>query len=183
MTDAGDFKALVRQRMAATGEKYTVAYRALLDAAASAVRPPGHQILPRIAARYADKPAKPVYVRLRLWELLDLSPDDAELAEYLAADEDGRLDLIRQWLMDRIDDLIADEELVRNHEVVYEDQLADEHAQSEAGYLGVTPDQYLWLAERLTDEEFSTLSDEDMHRLLAAGYTEYPASPGAGRER
>ncbi len=183
MTDAGDFKALVRQRMADTGEKYTVAYRALLDAAASAVLPPGHRILPRIAARYADKPAKPVLVQLRLWELLDLSPDDAELAEYLAADEDGRLDLIRQWLMDRIDDLIADGELVREHEVVYEDQLADERARSEAGYLGVTPDQYLWLAERLTDEEFSTLGDEDMHRLLAAEYTEYPASPGAGRDR
>ena len=183
MTDADDFKALVRQRMAATGEKYTVAYRALLDAAASAVLPPGHRILPRIAARYVDKPARPVHVRLRLWELLDLSPDDAELAEYLAADEDGRLDLIRQWLMDRIDDLIADEQLVRDHEVVYEDQLADERARSEAGYLGVTPDQYLWLAERLTDEEFSTLSDEDMDRLLAAEYTEYPASPGAGRDR
>lgn len=124
-----------------------------------------------------------MYVRLRLWEWLDLSPDDAEFAEYLAADEDSRLYLLGQWLTDRLDDLLADEELVRDHEVVYEDQLADERARSEAGYLGVTPDQYLWLEERLTNEEFSTLSDEDMHQLLAAEYTEYPAVPGTGRER
>jgi len=100
VTDTGEFKALVRKRMAATGEKYTEAYRALLDAAASAVLPSGHRILPRIAVRYADKPAKPVYVRLHLWDMLDLSLDDAELAEYLTADEDGRLDLVRQWLAD-----------------------------------------------------------------------------------
>lgn len=183
MTDAGEFKTLVRQRVAVTEEKYTVAYRALLDAAAHAVLPSGRRILPRIAAKYADAPAKPVRVRLRLWEVLDLSPDDAELAEYLAADETGRLDLIRQWLSDRIDELIFDEELIREHGVVCEDEVADEHAHSEAGYLGVTPDQYLWLGERLTDEEFSTLSGEDLRQLLAAEYTEYPASHGAGRAR
>ena len=183
MTDAGEFKALVRQRMAVTGEKYTVAYRALLDAAAGAVAPPRHRILPRIAAKYTDKPAKPVYVRLRLWEVVDLSPGETEIAEYLATDETGRLDLIRHWLSDQIDQLIFDDALIREHEVVSEDEVADEHARREAGYLGILPDQYLWLEERLTDEEFSALSDEGMHQLLAAEYIEYPVSRGAGRKR
>lgn len=183
MTDTGEFKDLVRQRMAATGEKYTTAYRALLDAAAHAVVPPGYRILPRIAARYADSPAKAVDVRLRLWELFDLSADDTEFAEYLAADEDGRLDLIRQWLTDRLDDLITDGDLIREHEIVYEDQQADEHARREANHLGITPDQYLWLGERLTDEEFGTVSDADMRRLLTTEYNEYPASPRAGRNQ
>ncbi|HLN67403.1 MAG TPA: hypothetical protein VK280_09020 [Streptosporangiaceae bacterium] len=183
MSDSGEFKTLVRQRMAATGEKYIVAYRALLEAAASAVLPPGHRVLPRIAARYADEPARPVRVRLRLWEFVNPELDDAELADYLAADEDGRLDLIWGWLTDRLGDLITDEELIREHEVVYEDQLADRHARMEAEYLGITPDQYVWLTERLTDEEFEALSGQEMHRLLAAEYTEYPASPGAGRGR
>ena len=182
MPDTGEFKALVRQRMAATGEKYTAAYRALLNAAARAALPPGHPILPRIAAGYATTPAKPVNVRLHLWEQLDLNLDDAELAEFVAADEDDRLGLIRDWLLDRIDYLI-DEELIREHEVVYEDQLADEHARSEANYLGITPDQYLWLSDRLTDEEFDNLSDEDMRHLLATEYTEFTASSSMGSGR
>jgi len=118
-----------------------------------------------------------------LWEFVNPELDDAELADYLAADEDGRLDLIWGWLTDRLGDLITDEELIREHEVVYEDQLADRHARMEAEYLGITPDQYVWLTERLTDEEFEALSGQEMHRLLAAEYTEYPASPGAGRGR
>jgi hypothetical protein len=181
--DTGEFKTLVRQRMAATGEKYTVAYRALLDAAASAVLPPGHRILPRIAAEYANGPAEPVGVRLHLWGHLDLRPDDEELADYLAADEDDRLNLVRDWLLDRIDDLIVDEELIREQEVLHEDQLADERARTDADLLGVTPDQYLWLSDRLTDEEFSSLSDEGLRQLLATEYTEFPAvgSVGSGR--
>ena len=107
---------------------------------------------------------------------LDLNLDDAELAEYVAADEDGRLALVRDWLLDRIDYLIGDEELIREHEVVYEDQLDDEDAWSEAKYLGITPDQYLWLSDRLTGEEFDNLSEEDMRHLLAAEYTEFSAS-------
>lgn len=183
MPDTGEFKALVRQRMAATGEKYTVAYRALLDAAASAVLPSGRHILPRIAARYANTPARPVEIRLHLWNRLNLNPGDEELARYLAANEDDRLNLIRDWLLDRIDDLIIDEELIREHEVLYEDQLADEHARSEAKYLGITPDQYLWLSDRLKDEEFDALSDRDMRELLATEYTEFPVSPSVGRNR
>jgi hypothetical protein len=183
VTDTGEFKTLVRERMAVTGEKYTEAYRVLLDAAASAVLPSGYQILPRIAARYTDRSAKPVHVRLHLWNRLDLTPDDAELAEYLAADEYRRLDLIRVWLLDQVNDLITDDELFRDHEVVYEDRLADERTRSEARYLGVTPDQYVWLTDRLTDEEFSMLSDQDMHQLLAAEYSEYPVSTGAGRKQ
>jgi hypothetical protein len=169
--------------MAATGEKYTAAYRALLDAAARAPLPPGRPILPRIAAEYATTPAKPVNVRLHLREQLDLNLDEAELAEYVAADEGGRLNLIQDWLLDRIDDLIVDEELIRGHEVVYEDQLADEDARSEANYLGITPDQYLWLSDRLTNEEFSVLSDEDMRRLLATEYIDFPGSPSVGSDR
>jgi hypothetical protein len=52
MTDSGEFKALVRQRMEATGEKYTQAHRALLGAARGALVPSKHLILPRVAARF-----------------------------------------------------------------------------------------------------------------------------------
>ncbi len=183
MSDSGEFKALVRQRMAATGEKYTVAYRALVDAAASAVLPPERHVLPRIAARHAITPAKPVNVRLHLWDQLDLNLDHAELAEYVAADEDGRLNLIRDWILDRIDELVVDEELIREREILHEDLVADEVARHEADYLGITPDQYLWLCDRLTDEEFSALSDEDMGQLLATEYSEFPRPPTAGSDR
>lgn len=181
MPDTGEFKALVRQRMAATGEKYTVAYRALLNVAAGAALPPDRPILPRIEAQYADSPAKPIGVRLELWDRLDLDFDDAELAEYLAADEDDRLNLIREWLLDRIDDLLVDEQLIREQRVVHEDLVADEAARSEAEYLGITPDQYLWLCDRLTYEEFGALRDEHMRQLLETEYTEFPGSPSVRR--
>ena len=43
-----------------------------------------------------------------------------------------------------------------------------------AAKLGITPDQYVWLRDRLTDQEFRVLTEEAMHQLLASEYTEYP---------
>jgi hypothetical protein len=183
VTDSSEFKTLVRQRMAATGEKYTEAYRALLDAASRAVLPSGHRILPRIAARYANTPAEPVAIRLHLWDRFDLNLNDDELAAYMEADEDDRQYLIGVFLAERVEDLIADGYLMSGHEVVYQDQRDDKFARFQAHDLDVSPDQYVWLTERLTDEEFSMLSDEAMHELLNAEYSEYPGSAQARRER
>ncbi len=48
--------------------------------------------------------------------------------------------------------------------------LEQERIMSEASYLGIEPKQFVWLEERLSDEEFSQLRDEEMHRLLAEEY-------------
>ncbi len=156
---------------------------ALPDAASRAVPPSGYRILPRIAARYANTPAEPVAVRLHLGDRFDLSLSNDELAAYMEAGEDDQQDLIGVVLAERIEDMVPDGYLVSRHEVVYQDQQDDEFARFQAHILGVSPDQYVWLTERLTDEEFSILSDEAMHQLLDAEYSEYPGSARARRER
>ncbi len=178
MTDSGDFKALVHRRMEATGEKYTAAYRALLDAARGALVPSKHLILPRIAARFDDAPAKPEFLRVHLYSSIGLEVDESELQQYLAADENSRDDLVREWIADRIHELLIDDELIREHEVVFEDQAEDERVRSEAADLGIAPDQYAWLEDRLTDQQWEQLSDEAMHRLLADEYLKYAAGRG-----
>jgi len=152
---------------------------ALLDAASRAVLPSGYRILPRMAARYADTPAEPVAVRLHLWDRFDLSLSNNELAAYMKAGEDDQQDLIGVVLAERIEDMVPDGYLVSRHEVVYQDQQDNEFARFQAHVLGVSPDQYVWLI----DEEFSILSDEAMHQLLDAEYSEYPGSARARRER
>jgi len=177
MSDNAEFKALVRRRMDATGEKYTTAYRALLDAARPAVFPlSGRQILPRIAARFADSAPKPDSVRVRLRPEFELHLDEAELAQYAEADEGEREELVLRWLDERFYHMLVDDDLIADHAVVYEDQRADESIRREADDLGITADQYAWLWYRLTDEEFEQLTDDAMYRLLADEYTEYPSS-------
>lgn len=171
MTDSSEFKQLVHQRMEATGEKFKEAYRALVNAASAEVVPPNHLILPRLAAKYADNPAKPQTVRAYLYREIDLQLDESELQSYVAADEDGRDDLVRGWLVDQLQDLMDAEDLIEHHQVVYDDQVQDEFVRREASSFGVTPDQYAWLEDRLTEQEFSQLSDEAMHSLLAREYT------------
>lgn len=56
---------------------------------------------------------------------------------------------------------------------MYEDEVETRAARAEASYLGITADQYVWLGERLTDEEFERQSEEDMRLLLAREYTPY----------
>lgn len=173
MSDNAEFKALVRRRMDATGEKYTEAYRALLRAAEAGVLPmSGRRILPRIAAMSEDKPAD-VYVELP--RVLRLYLEDDELARYLEASEDVREELVNNWLMDQLGQLIEDRDIVLDHGVINENQVLDDDARHEAAYLGVSPDQYLWLSDRLTAREFEELSDDAMHQLLAEEYREYPA--------
>jgi hypothetical protein len=174
MSDSAEFKALVRRRMDATGEKYTEAYRALLRAAEAEVLPvSGRRILARIAAMSEDRPAD-VYVRLPA--VLHLELDDDELAQYLEASADVREQLVDTWVTDKLGQLIEDGEILE-HGVIHENQIFDDHARHEAAYLGITPDQYVWLSDRLTAREFEGLSDEDMRRLLADKYREYRA-PG-----
>jgi hypothetical protein len=175
MSENGEFKALVRRRMDATGEKYNVAYRALLRAAETAVLPmSGRRILPRIAATSLNGPYD-VYVELP--QGLGLQLDDDDLARYVAGDEDTREQLVEDRLRDRFEELLADGDLVLGHVVIDIHQAEDEIARTEAAYLGILPDQYLWLEDRLTQEEFEGLSDEAMHRLLADEYHPYQA-PG-----
>lgn len=177
MSENAEFKALVRRRMEATGEKYTTAYRALLDAARPAVTPlSGRQILPRVAARFAGDPPKPASVWVRFRPEFELPLDEAEIAEYAEADEAERANLVLRWLDERIYDMLIDDELIVDHTVVYQDQEADEFTRGEADSLGITADQYAWLQDRLTYEEFEQLTDEAMYRLLADEYTEYPPS-------
>jgi len=158
--------------MEATGEKYTAAYRALLDAARAELLPSKLPVLPRIAARYVDS-AKPSAVRLHLFQTTYLELDDEELQRYVTADAIQRDELVYDWLVERIQDFAFFEELVSDHDVVYEDERETRGVQSEASYLGITADQYAWLVERLTDEEFQGQSDEDMRLLLAREYTPY----------
>lgn len=173
MTDSGEFKQLVRRRMEATGEKYTTAYRALLDAARSEVLPPGLRILPRIAARYAEGPS-PSAVRLRLFRTADLEIGVEELRRYVRADADQRDEMVFDWLQERIDEFDFLEGLVSDHGVVYPDEDETRDAWREASDLGITADQYAWLDDRLTDEELQQLSDDDMRQLLSREYTPYP---------
>jgi hypothetical protein len=173
MSDSAEFKALVRRRMDATGEKYTEAYRALLRAAEAGVLPmSGRRILPRIAAMSEDRPAD-VYVQLPA--VLTLELDGDELARYLEASADVREELVNNWLIDQVGQLIEDGEIILDHGVIHENQILDDHARREAAYLGISPDQYVWLSDRLTAREFEELSDDAMHQLLADEYREYPA--------
>jgi hypothetical protein len=168
MSDSAEFKALVRRRMDATGEKYTEAYRALLRAAEAEVLPmTGRRILPRIAAKYKDEPAD-VYIRLPA--VLRLALDDDEVAQYLEASADIRDSLVDDWVMDQLGQLIESGDLILDHGVLNGNQIFDEHARYEAAYLGITPDQYVWLSDRLTAKEFEELSDDAMHQLLADEY-------------
>jgi hypothetical protein len=173
MTDSSEFKQLVRQRMEATGEKYTTAYRALLDAARPEVLPSKLQVLPRISARYLHSP-RPSVVRLRLFHTADLDLDAEELQRYVTADAGQQYELVYEWLVERLQDFAYFEELVSDHDVAYEDEEETRGARWEASYLGITADQYAWLVERLTNEEFERLSEEDMRLLLAREYTPYP---------
>ena len=173
MTDSSEFKQLVRQRMDATGEKYTVAYRALLDAARVEVLPLNLRVLPRISAKYIDNPAKPLTVRLHLFRAAEMELDEEELQRYEAADQDEREQLVQEWLLERIQDWGFADEMVLDHDLVYEDQARDRRLRYEAFNLGITGDQYAWLLERLTDEELDRLSDKEMHLLLAREYRQY----------
>jgi hypothetical protein len=178
MSDNADFKNLVRRRMAATGEKYTQAHRALINAARREVLPmSGRVILPRIAARYADNPAEPVRVFVEISGIFDLEMDEPEVAEYLAADEDGRDVIMMNFVSERITDWAEDSgELMIDHAVIYADQSEDSNARYAADDMGISPDQYVWLRDRLTDDEFFTLDDDGLHRLLTDEYTQYPAA-------
>jgi hypothetical protein len=160
--------------MEATGEKYTTAYRALLDAARSEVLPSNLRVLPRISARFVDGP-KPSTVRLCLFHTAHLELDAEELQRYVNADPDQRDELVYDWLRERVEDIELFEELISGHDVVYQDEDATRDAWSEASQLGITADQYVWLGERLTDQEFDRLSDDDMHELLAREYVPYSA--------
>jgi hypothetical protein len=67
MTGSSEFKGLVRERMQATGEKYTTAMRVILKAAETGVSPlrgPDAAILPRIAAQYPDGRGEVYYIRI-----------------------------------------------------------------------------------------------------------------------
>jgi hypothetical protein len=173
MADSAEFKALVRRRMEATGEKYTEAYRALLRAAESEVLPvTGRRILPRIAATSKDGPAD-VYVEIT--SKLRLELDDRELARYLEADAEDREELVENWLIERLDQLFLDGGILY-HGVISSHQIFDDHVRAQAVYLGISPDQYLWLSDRLSTSEFETLSDDAMHQLLADEYRPYQAS-------
>lgn len=177
MSDNGEFKKLVRLRAEATGEKYTEANRALINAARAAVLPmTGRLILPRVAARFADNPAKPdrVIVEISGFAVLDLDTDEAELTEYVAADEYGRDEMIMELTSERITDWLESGDLEIKHTVIHTDLDADNLARYYAGELGVTPDQYAWVSERLTDEELSEMDDDAIRRLIADEYTEYP---------
>jgi hypothetical protein len=178
MSDNADFKNLVRRRMAATGEKYSQAHRALINAARREVLPmSGRVILPRIAARYADNPAEPVRVFVEISGIFDLEMDEPEVAEYLAADEDGRDVIMMNFVSERITDWAEDSgELMIDHAVIYADQSEDSNARYAADDMGISPDQYVWLRDRLTDDEFFTLDDDGLHRLLTDEYTQYPAA-------
>jgi hypothetical protein len=181
MSDNADFKNLVRRRMAATGEKYTQAHRALINAARREVPPmSGRVILPRIAARYADNPAEPVRVFVEISGIFDLEMDEPEAAEYLAADEDGRDTIMTNLVSERITDWADGEELMIDHAVIYADQSADNTARYEADDMGISPDQYVWLRDRLTDDEFFEMDDDALHRLLADEYAEYAEYPAPG---
>jgi hypothetical protein len=106
--------------MAATGEKYTQAHRALINAARREVLPmSGRVILPRIAARYADNPAEPVRVFVEISGIFDLEMDEPEVAEYLAADEDGRDVIMMNFVSERITDWAED-----NGELMIDTQLS-----------------------------------------------------------
>ena len=170
MADSAEFKALVRRRMEATGENYTAAYRALLRAAEREVLPfTGRRIiLPRIAAESPDAPAD-VYVEITSEFSLDL--DESELAQYLEADEIDREGLVQEWVMERLEQLILDGgTLIQYHGVISAHLINDGIARSQADYLGISPDQYLWLSDRLSTEEFETLSDDAMHQLITDEY-------------
>jgi len=173
MTDSGDFKSLVRQRMSVTGEKYTEAHRALLEAASAEVVPDTHPILPRVAARFMNGQPRPISVSIRMPRRLVLELEVPDLEQYVAANEDGRDELVREWIVDQIEDLIDEYDLFRDHALIREDQFADERIRDEATHVGVTPDQYAWLEETLTREEFESIPEEAMRRLLADNYSEF----------
>jgi hypothetical protein len=101
--------------------------------------------------------------------------DAEELQRYVNADPDQRDELVYDWLRERVEDIELFEELISGHDVVYQDEDATRDAWSEASQLGITADQYVWLGERLTDQEFDRLSDDDMHELLAREYVPYSA--------
>lgn len=177
MADSAEFKALVRRRMEATGENYTTAFRALLRAAEREVLPVTgrRNILPRVAAESPDGPAD-VYVEITSGFRLDL--DDRQLAEYLQADEWDREGLAQDWLMEHLEQLVLNgDTLIQYHGIISVHQNNDDIARSEATHLGISPDQYLWLTDRLTPAEWENLSDDAMHRLLADEYRPYQA-PG-----
>lgn len=182
MTDDSEFKHLVRQRMEATGEKYTEAHRALLHAARADVVPLNRRVLPRIAAWYPGDRV-PDAIIVRLYDRVRLDLDESDLHAYLAADEIDRDDFVRERLRDVLEDLLDNEDLIRSHSMLFVDQAEDNRVRSEADWLGVTPDQYAWLEERLTGDEFSQLTDEAIHQLIKREYTAYPQSSRSSEHR
>jgi hypothetical protein len=83
VTDDGAFKKQVRARMAATGEKYTVARRVV------------------IAGRDPGQP--PVVLRVYLNPHVDLELAGEAARAYAAADEPGRRDMVNRLLADQIE--------------------------------------------------------------------------------
>jgi hypothetical protein len=88
------FKNLVRERMQATGEHYTTAYRVLLKAAELGARPgywnaPPVAILPRIAAQYPDGKGEAVRIFIRRPVYLFVRELEAAGGRALANTADG----------------------------------------------------------------------------------------------
>jgi hypothetical protein len=99
-----------------------------------------------------------------------------DLERYMLAEPAQRDEQVYELLVERLQDFGFFEDIVIDHDVVYEDEAETRRAWSEAAYLDITPDQYAWLAERLTVAEFERLSAEDMHLLLAREYLPFSAS-------
>lgn len=114
---------------------------------------------------------------MRLWRSWALELDADDLLRYLAGDEDVRRQIVEDRLRGQFDELLADGEVPLGHVVIDNHQVEEDWARKEAAYLGISPDQYLWLSERLSQEEFEQISDEAMHQLLVEEYSEYP-EPG-----
>ena len=98
---------------------------------------------------------------------------DEELQRYEAADQEWSGAAGTEWLLERIQDRGFAEEMVLDHDLVYEDQARDRRLRTKPSISGITGDEYAWLLERLTDEELDRLSDKEMRLLSAREYRQY----------
>jgi hypothetical protein len=113
---------------------------------------------------------RPAVIRARLWSFIEFDLTDVDSQAWADADDGQREDMVYGLLAEEMDSGEPDNFYTGDFDELTRQDLEQERIKSQANYLGITPQQFAWLEQHLNDEEFSQLSDAEMHRLLAEEY-------------
>jgi len=153
-------RKIVSRRSAITGGKYFTRGQERIMAVPDSYAEP--KKLPPVE--------KPAAIRARLWSFIQFDLTEADAQAWAEADEEQRDTIMREFYEREIETAELESFLTGDVDELTCDDLEQERIRSEASYLGIEPKQFVWLEERLSDEEFSQLGDDEMHRLLAEEY-------------